>query len=87
LDTCAPSATRRQEMTGVTNELIYEGLKQIQTDVSDLKKAGTRHGEQFRGIRHTLVAMRSDGLRQEAMTAALRADVDAIKRRLSLADA
>jgi hypothetical protein len=86
-DTCAKSATRSYEMTAATNDLICEILKQIQADVSDLKKADTRHDEQFNGIRHMLVAMQSGGLRQEAMTAALRADVDAIKRRLSLADA
>lgn len=71
----------------VTNELIYEILKQIQTDIADLKKANTRHDEQFTAIRHMLVAMQGDDLRQEAMLAALRLDVDTIKRRLDLIDA
>ncbi len=71
----------------VTNELIYEVLKQIEADVADLKKTGKRQDEQFSGIRHMLVAMQSDDLRQEAALAALRVDVDTIKRRLNLVEA
>jgi uncharacterized protein YicC (UPF0701 family) len=71
----------------VSNDLIYEILKQIQTDIADLKKIGARQNEQFSGIRHMLVAMQSDDLRQEAALAALRVDVDTIKRRLNLVEA
>ena len=38
----------------VSNELIYEILKQIQADTADLKKAGIRNDEQFGAIRHML---------------------------------
>lgn len=55
----------------VTNELLYEVLKHIQADVADLKKSD----------------LQSDALRQEAMMAVLRADVDTIKRRLNLVEA
>ena len=71
----------------ISNDLIYEALKQIQADIAELKKVGARQDEQFSGIRHMLVAMQSDDLRQEAALAALRVDVDTIKRRLNLVEA
>jgi hypothetical protein len=54
--------------------------RQLIADVRELKDSQT-------SIRHMLVAMQGDDLRQEAMLAALRADVDTIKRRLNLVEA
>lgn len=71
----------------VTNELIYEILKQIRDDVSSIRKSAADHDEQFKGIRHLLMSMQSDDLRHEATITGLRADVDTIKRRLDLTDA
>jgi hypothetical protein len=71
----------------VTNELMYEILKKIQDDVSHIRMRADDHSEQFKGIRHMLVAMQSDDLRHEATIVGLRADVDTIRRRLSLSDA
>ncbi len=71
----------------ITNELIYEVLKKIQADVADIKKNVRDHDEQFKSIRHMLVAMQSDDLRSEATIAGVRSDVDRIKRRLELSDA
>jgi hypothetical protein len=48
-------------MTGITNHPIYDILKQVQADISDLKKADTRHDDKFNGIRHMLVAIQSAG--------------------------
>jgi hypothetical protein len=46
-------------MTGnVTNEIIFEVLKQIQADVSHIRRRTDEHDEQFKGIRHLLGAFR-----------------------------
>lgn len=75
-------------MTGkVTNEIMFEILKDIQADVSHIRRRLDEHDEQFKGIRHLLVALQGDGLRHDAMIAGVRADVDTIKRRLNLSDA
>jgi hypothetical protein len=71
----------------VTNELMYEILKQIRDDVRHIRIRIADHDEQFKGLRHMLVAMQSDDLRHEATIAGLRSDIDQIKNRLSLTDA
>ena len=83
----AQSKGQGQGMAEVTNELIYEVLKQIQADIAELKAANLRHDEQFKSVRHTLVAMQGNDLHHEATMAGVRADVDTIKRRLNLSDA
>ena len=70
----------------ITNELIYGVLKKIQEDVAYIRRSDD-HDEQFKGLRHMMMAMQSDDLRHEATIAGLRADVDRIKNRLELADA
>jgi hypothetical protein len=59
---------------------LREEQRQLIADVRELKDSQT-------GIRHMLVAMQSDDLRQEAALAALRVDVDMIKRRINLVEA
>ena len=71
----------------VTNELLYEVLKSVQEDVAHIKHRTDEHAEHLKSIRHMLIAMQSDDLRQEAGIAGLRADVDRIKNRLELHDA
>jgi uncharacterized protein YukE len=71
----------------VTNELLYEILKQIRDNVTHIKRRVDDHDEHLKGIRHMLVAMQSDDLRHEATISGLRADVDRIKNRLELTDA
>ena len=73
--------------SNVTNEIMFEVLKQIQADVSHIRHRIDEHDEQFKGIRHLLIALQGDGLRHDAVIAAVRADVDTIKRRLNLSDA
>lgn len=74
-------------MTDETPNLILEHLRALRegqrvvgTDVRELKQSQI-------AIRHMLTAMQSDALRQEAALAALRVDVDMIKRRLNLVEA
>ncbi len=71
----------------VTNELLLGILKKIQEDVSYIRRRVDDHDEQFKSIRHMLMAMQSDDLRNEATVAAVRADVDRIKHRLEIGDA
>jgi hypothetical protein len=79
-----------EEANAVTDEtpnLILEHLRALRdgqrtlgSDIRELKDSQT-------AIRHMLAAMQSDALRQEAALAALRVDVDTIKRRLNLVEA
>ena len=59
---------------------VVRPQRQLQADVREVKEGQT-------AIRHMLVAMQSDDLRQEAALAGMRSDVDTIKRRLNLAEA
>ena len=59
---------------------LREGQRVLGLDIREVKDSHI-------AIRHMLAAMQSDALRQEAALAALRVDVDTIKRRLSLVDA
>lgn len=59
---------------------LREEQRQLIADVREIKDSQT-------SIRHMLVAMQGDDLRQEAMLAGLRSDVDTIKRRLNLVEA
>lgn len=71
----------------VTNELLYEVLKQMQADIVHIRRRADEHHEQFKVVRQLLLAMQGDGMRYETMIAGVRADVDSIKRRLNLSDA
>ena len=71
----------------VTNELIYGVLKKIQEDVTHIRRRVDDHDEQFKSLRHMMMAMQSDDLRHEATIAGLRSDVDRIRNRLELSDA
>lgn len=71
----------------VTHELMYGVLKQIQEDMDYVRRRAEAHDEYLKGIRHMLIAMQSDDLRHDASIAALRVDLDRIKRRLELTDA
>ena len=59
---------------------LREGQRQLLADIGELREGHT-------AIRHMLSAMHSDGLRHDAALAALRSDVDTIKRRLNLVEA
>ena len=74
-------------MTEEPHNLILEHLRdlrdaqrQMQADIREIREGQT-------AVRHMLVAMQSDDLRQEAVLAAMRSDVDTIKRRLGLVEA
>ncbi|MEW8072604.1 MAG: hypothetical protein AB2826_19480 [Candidatus Thiodiazotropha sp.] len=74
-------------MTRITNELIYEVLKNVQADISELKSVVVELKEGQIGLRGQLHAIQGDALRQERTVAVLQLDIDRIKNRLDLADA
>lgn len=73
-------------MSEVTNEIIYEVLKSIQSTLSN-------HGHQLKelkdsgiAIREDILGVRNDLLRHEKALATLEAEVDHIKNRLDLSN-
>jgi hypothetical protein len=74
-------------MADVTNELMFEVLKSVQSEVGYMRRAMDDYGEHLKGIRHMLMAMQSDDLRHEATIAGLRVDLDRINKRLNINDA
>jgi hypothetical protein len=63
----------------VTNELLYEVLKQVQADVALIKKTVTDHTR-------LLVRMREDDLRLESMQVETQLRLDRIETRLGLTE-
>jgi hypothetical protein len=59
---------------------LRDGQRALGSDIRELKESQI-------AVRHMLTAMQSDALRQEAALAALRVDVDIVKRRLELVEA
>jgi hypothetical protein len=54
-------------MAEVTNELIYEVLKQLQAGQTEIKATLSDHTRQLLRIREDINNLRSDDLRREAM--------------------
>lgn len=74
-------------MKRITNELIYEVLKNVQADISELKSVVVELKEGQIGLRGQLHAIQGDALRQERTVAGVQLDIDRIKSRLDLTDA
>lgn len=74
-------------MPEVTNDLIYEILKRLQTDIGEVRKTLADHGHQLIRIREEINALRGDDLRRESMQAQMDHRLERIEKRLSLSDA
>jgi hypothetical protein len=74
-------------MTEITNQLIYEVLKQLQTGLAEIKVTLAGHTRQLLRIREDINALRSDDLRHETMQAQMDTRLERIERRLNLSDA
>ena len=74
-------------MTEITNQLIYEILRQLQTGQTEIKNVLTDHTRQLLRIREDINSLRSDDLRREAMQAQLDIRLERIETRLNLTDA
>lgn len=74
-------------MNEITNELIYEILKQLQTGMTEMKATLADHTRQLLRIRDDINNLRSDDLRIETMQTSMDARLERIERRLNLSDA
>ncbi len=77
----------------VSNELIYEILKRVQSDVAEIKATQADHSRQFIRVREDVNSLRgdihglhSDDLRHERMQEKMDVRLERIEARLSLAD-
>ncbi len=71
----------------VTNELMFEILKQLQKDMTDIKSTLIDHTRQFIRIREELNGLRGDDIRREVLQTKMDARLQRIENRLSLSDA
>ena len=74
-------------MADVTNELMYEVLKQIQARLTVMEATLTDHTRILLRIREDINALRGDDLRHEAMQAQMDARLQRIESRLGFSDA
>jgi hypothetical protein len=74
-------------MTEITNQLLYEVLKHLQTGQADIKSALADHTRQLIKIREDINNLRSDDLRREALQAQIDVRLNRIETRLNLNDA
>ena len=71
----------------VTNELIYEVLKQIQDRLVEVESTQTDHTRQLIRIREELNGLRGDDIRREVLQAQMDQRLQRIENRLNLTDA
>ena len=71
----------------VTNELIYEVLKQIQDRLVEVESTQTDHTRQLIRIREELNGLRGDDIRREVLQAQMDQRLQCIENRLNLTDA
>ncbi len=74
-------------MTQITNELIYEVLKQLQAGLSEIKTTQADQNRQLIRIREDINGLRGDDLRRETMQAQMDTRLQRIENRLNLSDA
>jgi hypothetical protein len=71
----------------VTNDLLYEILKQIQGDMALVKAAQAEHTQMLLRIREDINGLRADSLRVERIQVEAELRPDRIEKRLNLVDA
>jgi hypothetical protein len=74
-------------MSDITNELLYEVLKKIQTDIGEIKATLSDHTRQFIRLREDINNLRGDDLRRETLQAQMDTRLQRIENRLNLSDA
>lgn len=74
-------------MAEVSNELLYEVLKNLQADMAEVKNALADHGRQLIRIREDINVLRGDDLRREGMQAQMDHRLERIEHRLTLVEA
>lgn len=73
--------------TEITNELMYDILKQIQATLAEVKSAQREHSRQLIRVREDINALRGDDLRRETLQAQMDVRLERIETRLRLHDA
>ena len=71
----------------VTNELIYDVLKQVQADMAEVKGTLADHTRQFIRVREDINSLRGDDLRRESLQTQMDVRLQRIEKRLNLPDA
>ena len=78
----------------ITNELLYEVLKRVQSDLAEVKAMQGDHSRQFIRVREDINSLRgdihglhSDDLRRERMQEKMDVRLERIENRLNLNDA
>ena len=71
----------------VTNELIYDVLKQVQADVAEVKGTLADHTRQFIRVREDINSLRGDDLRRESLQTQMDVRLQRIEKHLNLSDA
>ena len=74
-------------MSDITNDLMYEVLKQLQTGQAEIKTILADHTRQLLPIREEINSLRGDDLRHESLYASMDSRLERIVRRLDLNDA
>ena len=74
-------------MTEVTNQLLYEVLKQIQAELAHVRSRVDEHSEQLISVRDDIHGVRGDILRVERSLAETKVRVERIERRMGLVEA
>lgn len=71
----------------VTKELIYEGLKQLQSDMASVESTLAGHTRQLIRVREDINGLRMDDLRRETMQVQMDIRLQRIEKRLDLTNA
>lgn len=73
-------------MAQVTNDLIYEVLRSVQADISDLKKMRVEMREGFASVKSFQAASLNEQALLERRVVSVESDIERIKTRLNLID-
>ena len=71
----------------VTNELMFEILKQLQKDMADVKATLADHTHQLIRVRQGINSLAEDDLRREVLQAQMDHRLERIEKRLNLSEA
>ena len=74
-------------MPQITNELLYEVLKQLQAGQAEIKGILADHTRQLIRVREDINSLRGDDLRRETLQAQMDTRLQRIETRLNLTDA
>jgi hypothetical protein len=74
-------------MADISNELLYEVLKQLQAGQAQIKAQLDDHGHQLIRLREDVHGLRGDDLRRETLQVQTNMRLERIENRLDLRDA